>query len=79
MYQYPTCDMQFVHRKRLVDFWDFFRNSLHVSAKNVLQIFFFNLVERKVQQTRMCVVQVFPFDREEQPLNKNCGKLSFTV
>ena len=29
MYQYPTCDVHFVKRKRCVDFWDFFLNSLH--------------------------------------------------
>ena len=28
MYQYPTCDMHFVHRKRRVDFIDFCQNSL---------------------------------------------------
>ena len=49
MYQYPTCDMHCVHRKRCVDFWDFFRNSLHVKRKNVLQMFSFNSVARKVR------------------------------
>ena len=29
LYQYPICDMHFVQRKRCVDFWDFFRYSLH--------------------------------------------------
>ena len=49
MYQYPTCDMHFVHRKRWVDFWDVFRNFLFIFKRwNVLQMFFFNLVVRKV-------------------------------
>ena len=49
MYQYPTRDMQFVHRKRWIDFWDFFRNALHVKRLDALQLFFFNLVVRNVR------------------------------
>ena len=30
MYRYPTCDMHFVQRKRCVEYWNFFRNSLHL-------------------------------------------------
>ena len=48
MYQYPTCDMHFVQRKRCVEYWAFFRNSLHFKRQHILQMFFFNLVEHKV-------------------------------
>ena len=37
MNQYSTCNMHFVHRKRWVDVWDFFRNSLHFKRTILLQ------------------------------------------
>ena len=42
-------DMHFVHHKRWVDVWDSFGILYIFKRKNVLQMFFFNLGERKVR------------------------------
>ena len=46
MYQYPTYDMHFVHRKNDSISEVSFGNLYIFERKHVLQMFFFNLVER---------------------------------
>ena len=48
IYQFPASDLCFVHHKRRIDFWDFFRKILESQAHNVNQISFFQLVGRGV-------------------------------
>ena len=63
MYQYPTNDMDSVHRKNMFISEISFGILYIIKRKNVLQMFFFNLVEHKVrfvhQQTRILNIIAF--------------------
>ena len=49
MCQYPTCDMHFVHRKDELLSEIYFGILLICKRYNILQMFFFNLVECEVR------------------------------